>query len=73
MSKRKYLEDKPLNHTTMGIPKEMSNAVEESLKADYARRMGYLYKVDLMYFSSNALVVAVRFLQEGWWGEFVRS
>jgi len=56
MGKKKYPEDKPAKHATIRIPKEMSDAVEEFLKTDYAKRMGYLYKVDVITCATRELL-----------------
>jgi len=56
MAKKKYPKGKPSKHATIRIPKEMADAVEEFLKTDYAKRMGYLYKVDVITAATRELL-----------------
>ena len=56
MGEKKYPKDKPPKHVTIRIPKKMSEAVEEFLKTDYAKKMGYLYKVDVITAATRELL-----------------
>jgi len=64
MGEKKYPEDKPPKHATIRIPKEMSDAVEEFLKTDYAKRMGYLYKVDVITAATRELLEKYGFYEK---------
>jgi len=46
MSKN-YPKDKPSRHATVRIPKEMVDTIEEFLKTDQARKMGFLHITDI--------------------------
>ena len=48
MSKKKYPKDKPPKHATVRIPKPMVKAIEEFLKTQRAKEMGYIHKVDVV-------------------------
>ena len=54
--KKEYPKDKPSKHATVRIPKGLAKAVEEFLKTDLARRMGYLYKVDVVTVATRELL-----------------
>ena len=48
MSEKKYPENKPPKHATVRIPKPMVQAVEEFLKTERAKQMGFIHKVDVV-------------------------
>jgi len=54
--KKEYPKDKPSKHATIRIPKAMAEAVEEFLKTDLAKRMGFLYKVDVITAATRELL-----------------
>jgi len=56
MAEKKYPKDKPSKHATIRIPKALAEAVEEFLKTDYAKRLGYLYKVDVITAATRELL-----------------
>ena len=56
MSEKKYPKNKPSKHATIRIPKPMAEAVEEFLKTDYAKRMEYLYKIDVITAATRELL-----------------
>ena len=45
--KKEYPKDRPSKHATIRVPKAMAESMNEFLKTDLAKKMGYLYKVDL--------------------------
>jgi len=45
---RNYPEDKPSKHGTVRIPKDLVNAIEEFLRTDQAKKMGFLYITDIV-------------------------
>lgn len=53
---KKYPKGKPSKHATIRIPKEMAETVDEFLKTDYAKKMGYLYKVDVVTAATRELL-----------------
>ena len=55
-SKKKYPKDRPSKHATIRIPKPMAQAVEEFLKTDLAKAMGYMYKVDVITAATRELL-----------------
>lgn len=65
MSEKEYPKDKPPKHVTIRIPKEMNEAVEEFLKTDYAKKMGYLYKVDVVTAATRELLEKYGFYKRG--------
>lgn len=64
MGEKKYPKNKPSKHRTMRIPKEMAEAVEEFLKTDYAKKMGYLYKVDVITAATRELLEKYGFYKQ---------
>ena len=54
--KKEYPKDRPSKHATIRIPKAMAEAVEDFLKTDVAKRMGYLYKVDVITAATRELL-----------------
>lgn len=62
--KKKYPEGKPSKHATIRIPKPMAEAVEEFLKTDYAKRMGFLYKVDVITAATRELLEKYGFYKQ---------
>ena len=62
--KKEYPEGKPSKHATIRIPKPMSEAVEEFLKTDNAKRMGYLYKVDVITAATRELLEKYGFYKQ---------
>lgn len=56
MGEKKYPKDKPSKHATIRIPKAMAEAVDEFLKTDHAKRMGYLYKIDVITAATRELL-----------------
>lgn len=58
---KKYPKDKPSKHATIRVPKAMSEAMEEFLKTDLAKKMGYLYKVDLVTAAIRELLLKYGF------------
>jgi len=54
--KKEYPKDKPSKHATIRIPKPMADAVGEFIKTDLAKRMGYLYKVDVITAATRELL-----------------
>jgi len=65
MSKKAYPKGKPPKHVTIRIPKEMFEAVEEFLKTDEAKKMGYLYKVDVVTAATRELLEKYGFYKHG--------
>ena len=63
-NKKEYPQDKPSKHATIRIPKPMSEAVDEFLKTDYAKRMGYLYKVDVITAATRELLEKYGFYKQ---------
>ena len=61
---KKYPENKPSKHATIRIPKPMGDAVEEFLKTDLAKRMGYLYKVDVITAATRELLEKYGFYKQ---------
>ena len=53
---KKFPKGKPSKHATIRIPKPMSEAVTEFLKTDHAKRMGFLYKVDVITAATRELL-----------------
>ena len=64
MGEKKYPKGKPSKHLTVRIPKEMAEAVEEFLKTDYAKRMGYLYKIDVITAATRELLEKYGFYEQ---------
>ena len=62
--KKKYPEGRPSKHSTIRIPKPMAEAVAEFLKTDYAKRMGYLYKVDVVTAATRELLEKYGFYKQ---------
>ena len=61
---KKYPKGKPSKHATVRIPKPMGDAVEEFLKTDLAKRMGYLYKVDVITAATRELLLKYGFYKQ---------
>lgn len=61
--KKKYPKNKPSKHATIRIPKPMAEAVEDFLKTDYAKRMGFLYKVDVITAATRELLLKYGFYE----------
>jgi len=62
MSKEKeYPKEKPSKHATIRIPKSLSDAVDEFLKTDLAKKMGYIYKVDVITAATRDLLIKYGF------------
>ena len=57
----KYPSGKPSKHATVRIPKEMAEAVGDFIKTDLAKRMGYLYKVDVVTAATRELLMKYGF------------
>ena len=64
MEEKKYPEGKPSKHSTIRIPKPMAEAVEDFLKTDYAKRMGFLYKVDVITAATRELLEKYGFYKQ---------
>jgi len=64
MSKKKYPENKPPKHATIRIPKPMAEAVEEFLKTERAKQMGFIYKVDVVTAAVRDLLEKYGFYEE---------
>ena len=62
--KKEYPKDKPSKHATIRIPKPMAEAVEDFLKTDYAKRMGFLYKVDVVTAATRELLEKYGFYKQ---------
>jgi len=45
---KKYPKDKESKHATVRLPKEMKEAIEEFLRTETAKRMGYLHITDFV-------------------------
>ena len=45
---KEYPNDKPSKHATVRLPKDMVNAIEEFLKTDQAKKMGFLHITDVV-------------------------
>lgn len=48
MAKKDYPKNKPPKHATVRIPIAMSKAIEQFLKTEKAKQMGYIYKTDVV-------------------------
>jgi len=53
---KEYPEDKPSKHATVRLPKDMVNAIEEFLKTDQAKKMGFLYITDVVTDAARQLL-----------------
>ena len=53
---KKYPKDKAPKHATVRLPKELVDAMEEFLKTDLAKKMGFLYKVDLVTVATREIL-----------------
>jgi len=56
MTEKKYPEDKPPKHSTVRIPKRMAEAVNEFIKTDLAKSMGFQYKIDVITAATRELL-----------------
>ena len=45
---KEYPKNKDSKHATVRLPKEMRNAIEEFLKTETAKKMGYLHITDVV-------------------------
>ena len=64
MSKENYPENKPPKHSTVRIPRPMADAVEEFLKTERAKQMGFIYKVDVVTAAVRDLLEKYSFYEE---------
>jgi len=61
MTEKKYPEDKPSKHSTVRIPKAMADAVDEFIKTELAKSMGFTYKIDVITAATRELLEKYNF------------
>ena len=64
MSKKKHPQNKPPKHATIRIPRPMADAVEDFLKTERAKQMGFIYKVDVVTAAVRELLEKYGFYEE---------
>lgn len=64
MSEKKYPKDKKPKSATVRIPKPMVHAIEEFLKTEKAKEMGYTYKVDVVTDAVRNLLIKHGYYKE---------
>ena len=60
-TEKQYPKNRPSKHATVRIPKPLAEAVNEFLKTDLAKKMGYLYKVDVVTAATRELLEKYNF------------